>query len=51
MSQGKRDWRKLCKAITEEQDSGKLFELIQQLLAALDERKSSASSNKAEAAP
>jgi hypothetical protein len=37
MSQEKRDWRELCRAIVNEQDSDRLAELAKRLLTALDE--------------
>jgi hypothetical protein len=37
MSQEKRDWRELCRAIVNEQDSDKLADLARHLLDVLDE--------------
>jgi len=34
------NWRELCRAIANEQDSEKLANLVQKLIAVLDERKS-----------
>jgi len=39
MSQRKGDWRELCEAVMIESDPGRLTELAQQLISALDERK------------
>jgi hypothetical protein len=38
MSQEKRDWRALCRAIVDERDSEKLFVLAKRLLDVLDEQ-------------
>jgi hypothetical protein len=40
MAQETRNWRELCWAIVNEQDSEKLAELAQRLLAVLEERES-----------
>lgn len=37
MPQEKKDWRALCAAAAEENDSEKVFELTKRLIAALDE--------------
>lgn len=36
MADSKRDWRELCFAVTNEQDSTKLSSLVQELIEALD---------------
>jgi hypothetical protein len=38
MTEERRDWRELCVAVANEQDQVKLFELLEDLLVALDER-------------
>jgi hypothetical protein len=38
MAEEKRDWRELCVAITNERDRTKLLDLMEELLAAIDER-------------
>jgi hypothetical protein len=38
MTEEKRDWRELCVAITNERDRTKLLDLMEELLAAIDER-------------
>jgi len=40
MTNGKRDWRELCLAVAKETDGTKLLDLTQQLIPALDARKS-----------
>jgi hypothetical protein len=44
MSQKKGDWRELCEAVMVESDPGRLTELTQQLIRALDERKTNPAS-------
>jgi hypothetical protein len=41
MTKERRDWRELCSAIAREPDQTKLLELMEELLAALEERESS----------
>jgi len=38
MTEEKRDWRELCVAVTTERDRSKLLGLMEELLAAIDER-------------
>lgn len=38
MTKERRDWRELCAAIVNEPDPEKMFELAEELLAALEER-------------
>jgi hypothetical protein len=42
MSQEKGSWHQLCEAVSVESDPGKVIELVQQLIIALDERKTKA---------
>lgn len=48
MTREKRDWHKLCATVADERDSEKVLELIRQLIAMLDDRKSTVSFNAAE---
>jgi len=43
MTKEMRDWRDLCAAVAKEQDQTKLLALLEQLLAALDDRERSRS--------
>ena len=45
MAEGRRDWREICKAVVNEQDQVKLLELMEELLAALGQHKSTASAD------
>jgi hypothetical protein len=42
MTPEKKDWRELCAAVANELDSERVLDLVEQLVAALDERKSNA---------
>ena len=45
MTNGKRNWRELCLAVANETDGTKLLDLTEELITALDERKSTGSSH------
>ena len=45
MTNGKRNWRELCLAVANETDGTKLLDLTEELIVALDERKSTGSSH------
>jgi hypothetical protein len=47
MAEERRDWRELCAAVANEQDPVKLLALMEELLAALDDRESSLCANAA----
>jgi hypothetical protein len=45
MTPEKKDWRELCAAVANELDSERVLDLVEQLVTALDKRKSNAFSN------
>jgi hypothetical protein len=45
MTPEKKDWRALCTDVANERDSVKVLDLVEQLIAALDERTSNAFSS------
>jgi hypothetical protein len=48
MTKERRDWRELCAAVAKEQDQTKMLALLEQLLAALDDRDRSCSTARQE---
>lgn len=46
MAQGKKSWRELCAAVTNEADPTKLFALTEELISAFDESSSTVSCDK-----
>jgi hypothetical protein len=43
VTEERRDWRELCAAIAKEQDQTRVLELMEELLAAIDERMNASS--------
>jgi hypothetical protein len=47
MTEERRDWRELCAAVANEQDPVRLLELMEELVATLEERKTRVCANAA----